>query len=295
MHKNDSQPNLLVVLTLRQSELADFESSLTQSLTNLRAEGSQFLHFYCVVQSESGKVTLPSTWTNDEKISVQVVAPQSVSASRNLGIEYAIERRATHILFHDASTVCTPSFVKAIRHHLSTSQNTLFLGRLVWTIENPSIISNPSGSESVKSPIELLAHTYVGAYLFETTNIGTLRFKAEVGPGSKSPIAAGEDVHFLSRYFQKNELKELTYYPHAIVTHPERPKDGSKQLTYAHGQGALYRYFLHKRLFSYGIGKYLALFAVNSALYLIPFRPQSFAIFRARVTGFFSNDYLRFL
>ena len=117
-------------------------------------------------------------------------------------------------------------------------------------------------------------------------------FNEKIGPGSDGLIAAGEDSDFLHQiilHHPGTEILKIAGY----ITHPAR-LNHDRQLSYARGQGALYRYLIGKTC-SREIYLYFFLFWANALVGVMILRPNAVQVLCQRLKGFLSLDFELFV
>jgi hypothetical protein len=99
---------------------------------------------------------------------------------------------------------------------------------------------------------------------------------------------------FFYEVVKANRISCVIEFSGCSVFHPHRPSDLSKQLTYAKGQGALYRYLLCGMSLPWnaclGVGILFFLFIGNAFFRAITFRHNGFQILKNRLQGVLSRE-----
>src|SRR5690606_24595662 len=201
-----------------------------------RATASATVQFLIVFQA-SDDAAPPAFDTFD--VDLVTTSIMSVSHARNIGIIRARESGYDGIIFHDASVWYSPGYLGMVDMALNSPSGSVVMGEIAWS--NAQEISAHSHYRSV-SP-DVLTHCHVWAYIFPVSSIAGFLFDERLGPGRYTSPKCGEDVIFMQQYFSRNHVRKI-FIGGSQVCHPPRPKDLSKQLLYAEGQGAIYRYLL---------------------------------------------------
>jgi hypothetical protein len=210
----------------------------------------------------------------------------SVSRSRNKAIEYARDNNFKRLLFHDASLVYTRPFLKWLKKTPSNqivSANWLFSDALV----NASVENNSESSDKIT--FNDFNDLFVWSYVFPV-NIDLPKFDERFGPGECNVFNSGEDFLFLRQFFQKHpDARCFTRFLGTGVIHPSRPKDFSKHLDYACGQGKIHQIYLLEEKSVYAIWRCLLFFG-NACLRVLLFKKNSIKILKLRIKGFLDTS-----
>jgi hypothetical protein len=134
---------------------------------------------------------------------------------------------------------------------------------------------------------------YLWTVIVRGDMIREIRFNERIGPGETTVLKAGEDMLYFYEIVKQNRISEFVVYPHGLVYHPERPADLSKELLYARGQGALYRYLLTELDLPWGgrlnVLLMFTLFIGNALYRTAIFRHNGFRVLKERLRGTLSG------
>ena len=192
-----------------------------------------------------------------------------LSRARNAGINYALENGFEYVLFHDSSIIFGAEFCNFVNMNIADSSLVL-TGKLIWNLSSTN--SNHNTYQASELPINLIRNHYVGSYVLPLSLINDTRFNENIGPGKLTKIKSSEDISFLVNVFSHSKIRTVLFHPAALIFHPPRPSDRSKQVTYATGQGALYRYLMTRKILIYGIGLHFCLFWINALASILLFK-----------------------
>jgi hypothetical protein len=231
--------HLLVQVSLVDREVSGVLGRLRDSMGNLHESQAFHVSFLVVFQTATGAA--PPAMPFD----AQTVVTDRMSASnaRNLGIAKALELGYEAIIFHDASVWFPPGYLDRMAN--LWRKNEAVMALIAWSDEIAGWDHAPALPSERRVTPDIFSHCYVWAYVFPVARIAQLRFDERLGPGRDTRFKCGEDVLFMHRYIGLNKVSEITVGG-SRVFHPPRPKDLSKQLLYAEGQGALYRFMLRE-------------------------------------------------
>lgn len=281
-------PKVLVQVSVTEDDVLSYKHSLLESFVNLRKCEAASVYFLVVYQTESGNECRVHELSEDD---VEIIHSPvfSVSRARNIGIEYARKNNFDYILFHDASLVFSPSFLRLARASMSLEDNVIVRGKMT---ENKENLSRGNRGRKVSSyrVFRVMPYPYTWLYLFPLREIETIRFNTEMGPGKNLFPNCGEDAMFLLDYFSVQAKKKVVVDHDALVFHPPRNADKSKQLGYARGQGRLYRILLRRKSLPYHIYFCFIFFVVNSVRYAVLSGKTGRLIFRERWKGFWQKQ-----
>lgn len=257
----------------------NYRVSLLSSLRNFNEVFKSSVTFYIVYQSEIDFLS-SEDFSGVSNVVVKNVDWLSVSKARNTGLDYAIYNNFNKVVFHDVSLFYP---VKICEFYLNNLNAQLLKACFSFGIRSKTINLNV-----VKRKPTKLNDYYVWLYMFETRLISH-RFDEECGPGKFTKYKSGEDFLFLAEFFHENKNIEFEELSSPYIFHPPRPSDYSKQLTYASGQGRMYKKLL-KNFFSFRYFYWCFLFFINAIFRVFSFKPNAKKIFKLRVKGFFSKD-----
>jgi hypothetical protein len=217
---------------------------------------------------------------------VRRTARYSVSHARNVALEHVRKSSENYVYFLDASVVPTEDFWYLFKEN-AASQLSAWVCSINWTDLAPK--TNGFGSH-IRGLGYLFPKMYVWACVFRADVVGDTRFDEDVGPGENTTTKSGEDFLFVQDILVNRNIRQLPYYPTVVVNHPPRPEDFSKHLTYAGGQGRMYRRLLLSPApisFKAVYAMYAFFFLVNGLLRLFLFKEKSIQIMAQRLTGLF--------
>ncbi|KLN95756.1 hypothetical protein [Moellerella wisconsensis] len=263
-------------------------NGITTSINNIRNEFKNRVHVVILFQTKNNNFLHKVNMRNFDDIIISDFF--GTSASRNKLINDALSKQKSHdishLLFHDSSIRWNKSASKFIALNLDRG----FIPFAYSNIsENEYFLSEDCSIESYTSKPKILTETYVGSYVFKIEDISNIRFNTNFGPGENTPFKSGEDVLFLMSYIKGNNIKKLNKSKYIFLHHPLRPKNFIKHLTYAKGQGKIYRILL-----SDNGGLYVWLmffgFICNSILRCFLFKKNSFNILKNRFIGFWEKS-----
>lgn len=265
-------PRLLCCMVVMPDDLVRYHESLLASLTSLRVVPD--IHVRLYLQQGEGRGVSPVL----RALLDSLVCRQdgNLSAARNEGISYALAEGFEHIYFHDASLIC-PAEMAVWLAHCERFPDANWRARAVFG-DQPWA---PPLARLLRSSLPLFP--WLWTYLFRVDALADIRFREDIGPGSGSPRLSGEDVLFLQAYFSQPLAGGLRDMP-VDIWHPARPADRSKHLTYAYGQGAMFRELLAA---GGGVGVWTALllFLANSLLGVLRQPGTGWRIWRLRYAG----------
>ncbi|WP_275075987.1 hypothetical protein [Providencia rettgeri] len=272
---------LLVGVCVTEKDWISYKNSILHSLSCIEKHWKNDCIFYIVIQNKN---FLSKAETNLDKNKKILYTPiENVSTARNACIKKAKELKVKFILFHDASISWTNSAAYFL--HKNREKN-------ITLKANVSFSSFHDDSQfhftATKCKINPIYEPYVWSYLFSLDKIKDLYFNENFGPGQYTRFKSGEDVLFLFDYFNNNSFHVLTN-KNAKIHHPPRDSQYSKHLTYALGQGKMFRILLSNNK-TPSIYRDIFLFFGNSFFRCLLLRPNSFKILRHRFQGFFNED-----
>lgn len=206
-----------------------------------------------------------------------------VSKARNLCLERAKEIGAKFILFHDASIFWPKNSAEFISSNRSASPK-VKVKFSDYPIKVNSLQSHELyGNQKKVNPIY---DTYVWSYLLKVADVSGIKFNESFGPGQSTHFKSGEDVLFLFDYLHKVNTRYVLEADDCFVFHPKRASNYDKHLTYASGQGKIFRLLLTKYP-SFLLFRDFVLFFGNAIMRCLFFKPNAFRILKHRLFGFF--------
>jgi hypothetical protein len=273
---------LLVNICLIDADWLAWRESLLRSLGNFHASFGQQVKFYFVLQTKSGvRIDSQSLGVPAGQVEICYTERLSVSAARNRGIRYAQAQGFDSIVFHDASLVYLPAACDFLRDH--HRRGLLRLGHAFCELAKHARAAGSSYATRM-AKINRRTTQYVWTYCFPVATLTTF-FDERFGPGEDTCYNCGEDALFLRAYLAANRARRVLELAAVGVVHPPRPRDYSKHLDYAYGQGKLYQLKLRSDP-GPAMFMYVAAFFGNALLRALLLRRHALQILRARVAGF---------
>jgi len=261
---------------------------------------TQFVEFILIIQgNEKPEETTLAKLLNLGAFITIFSNIKSTSHARNLGIDYISREkdRIDHVIFLDSDSFIdkrTWQYVFNIFHGQNRSIHEI---NVFWRDENSeSLIQNKKKNIIAKKKWQSrMFRTYLWCLIIPTEFVIThkIKFNEKIGPGEKTRFKSGEDTLFLLNLFQKSDIHNVEVHSDLFVHHPARPIDNSKKLTYALGQGNLFRSLFAQNknwLFLIYLIFWFTLFVGNTLYMLISRKPNSLAIAKLRVKGLFSKS-----
>lgn len=274
--------DLFVGVSITKEDWSLYNENLIASLLNIYNAFNGDCTAFIVLQDKSLHETI-SVHETYSWIYIQTTNVMGVSNARNLCIETSIKLNSHYLLFHDATIywpLSTASFMYTYKSSGITPRVSVKFCELTALTSDELSYKN-----TVLIKTNPMYNTYVGSYLLEVGKIGQLRFDVNFGPGESTKFKSGEDVLFLFKYFRTDNHVIAPNDSSLAVYHPPRPKDYSKHLLYAYGQGALFRE-LFRSDFNFQLLLDFILFFGNASLRCLILRKNAFKIFWNRLKGF---------
>lgn len=212
----------------------------------------------------------------------------SASAARNLGVARLRRGRDRYVCFLDADAVPSVGLLRSVRPRLADSGE-LLVGRVAWH-RGPAPDGPEEPSVAERAPVaRWLLSTYLWSTFLPVPAVldPAIRFDESIGPGEGTRLKSGEDVLFLARVVAANGLTHALRFA-SPAHHPARPRDFSKHLAYAEGQGALFVRLLRgplRRSLKAAVLASFGLFLGNGLLRVLLFRRRSVTILALRLRG----------
>lgn len=292
MNKNK---RLTIITPLLAEELEGYINGFKRNHLPSIQTINQFVDLILVIQGDNSS-TKKQLEELSGFISLTVIFTQikSTSYARNLGIDSTLETetKPSNIIFLDSDSFISKDNWPEIFTLHQSQKKTIHEISVQW---EPIQDQTPSATQPrLIRWQKRMFRTYLWSLIvpYELIINSNMRFDESLGPGEKTHFKSGEDTLFLLELFQKNNVQFLNYHPHLRVLHPQRPADNSKKLTYALGQGNLFRVLIanttDKTFFVYLIG-WLSLFLGNTLFMLITFKPNALAIAKMRLKGLIFN------
>ncbi len=277
------QTTLFVGVCVTKNDWLRHQNSLKSSFEHIaQAWGNQVLIFLVVQGDKKSKTSYADL---PDYVSVFETEFMGISRARNICIEKAIFVGAEFILFHDASIYWpmeSADFIACNRYH-----NPKIKVRFS-DCDKTNVSFNKTFINGDLKKINPIYDTYVWSYLFKVLDIGLIRFDENFGPGQLTRFKSGEDVLFLFEYFSKKNYIRVLEASAAYVYHPARSASYEKHLTYAKGQGKMFRVLL-KQHPSFLLYRDFFLFLGNAVMRCLLGKPNSYRILRQRFIGFFDR------
>jgi len=275
---------MLVALTCTRDDFFRFERTIFQSLENFRACFGSAVFFLIVFQDKSLEdfdfsVTFLERFPEDSYL-FKKVNYLSVSRARNDAIQYASNNGFDSIIFHDVSLVYGAAYLDWVK---SKSHCMLLSGGYIFSDSLDSLDSSGSEGEVYFKDFDDI---YLWSYVFPLSADFPF-FDERFGPGESSIFTSGEDFIFLRRFFQLNpDMRYFVRFLGTGILHPSRPKNYSKHLAYAEGQGKIHQIYLLEEKSLYAVWR-CVLFFGNALLRVLLLRKSSLRIIFLRIKGFF--------
>jgi hypothetical protein len=271
---------VLIQLSMTENDESEHVAGVLESLKRFSVFDEIDVKIYVVYQAKSRNLRGLDVLALDN-LSVYYTDVMSVSHARNAGLQYAVDEGFDYIYFHDSSIVVSDQFCWLVNASVKQSLD-VSVGALKWERSSKLMCSSLRLSNKCIRPI--LDHC-VSRYIFKVDFVKGVRFRENMGPGEFTCIKAGEDVVFLTQLF-RGKNKKIPYSDRAIVFHPPRPTDNSKQLAYAEAQGGVARWLLSSKNVSFFHCFFVVAFFFNAFLKCLRMEPFSMRIFFLRVKGF---------
>ncbi|MGP4846104.1 hypothetical protein ACTXGQ_18385 [Marinobacter sp. 1Y8] len=274
---------MLVAVTCTKNDFATYRSSLVGSLSNFKTSFNLDVFFLIIIQDKifNDNDYLSEFYGDFEEgcYLLKKVNYLSVSRARNDAIEYARFNGFHRLIFHDVSIVYTLGYLKWIRCQRSGE---LLSGSYEFTDD---LDNRGSEGPALMTEFDDFRDNFVCSYVFPLS-AEFPHFDERFGPGESSVFASGEDFLFLRQFFKLNpELRSFVRFSGNGILHPPRPKDNSKQLAYAKGQGKIHQIFLLEEKSLYSVWR-CALFFGNALCRALLFRKNWLKILFLRIKGF---------
>lgn len=208
-----------------------------------------------------------------------------VSNARNVCLDRARVIGAEFILFHDASIFWPKNSAEFIASNRYASP------KVKVRFSDYSIERDLPKSECLYGDLKKvnpIYDTYVWSYLLKVSDVSGIKFNEAFGPGQSTHFKSGEDVLFLFEYLHKVNTRNVLEADDCYVFHPKRASSYDKHLTYASGQGKIFRLLLTKYP-SFLLFRDFIFFIGNAIMRCLLFKPNAFQILKHRFIGFFDR------
>lgn len=282
MLKTKSRVDLFVGVCLTKTDWLAHKKALTVSILHIvDAWGGNALVFVVLQGNKDLKI---SSAELPDYLHFFETDFMGVSNARNLCLEQAKEFDAEFILFHDASIF----WPKKSAEFISSNRHTYPKVKVSFSdsvIENYSEKKELHGKRKKVNPIY---DAYIWSYLFKVSDVDGVFFNEGFGPGQNTRFKSGEDILFLFDYLQKIKSCYVFEADGCYVFHPKRSLSYDKHLTYASGQGKIFRVLLAKYP-SLLLYRDFVLFFGNALMRCLLCKPNAFSIFKQRLIGFFDR------
>lgn len=190
-----------------------------------------------VVPQPVDGVPLPSPVLQGVEVLPQPV--RGVSRARNAALDH-LQGRVDAVMFVDVAVRPTAAFLRAALPLLA--QAPLVSAPITFADKSPEGDSTVS---AVSAPF-LVYRGFIWSSLIRMDAIGTLRFSADIGPGTPSSHQAGEDSRLLYAIVRANRPDAIPFLAGLPVARLPRADLGEKVARYSFGQGYLVgQYLVH--------------------------------------------------
>lgn len=275
---------LLVAVTCTEEDFSINLERIEISLNNFYAIFGDDISFIFVYQSKKELIPEVEFFSGlpRELYEFVVVPYYSVSRARNEAADYALRNRYKHLVFHDSSIIFTEQYIGWLKSNLHEG---LLSTKYAYTNDIKSH-DMQTGSQTVS--FHDFNNIFLCTYLFPLS-AQIPRFNEQFGPGEDTHFNSGEDFLFIRRFFQLNpEFREFKRFNGVGILHPPRPKDYSKQLAYATGQGKIHQIYLREEKSFYALWR-CVLFFGNAIFRVLMFKKNAIKILGLRLKGFFDK------
>jgi hypothetical protein len=277
---------LVLVTPVTDAELPAYREAFAAVGENLRRAAIRAKRIV-VLQTRGDAAALDLGFLRTPDVELVTTSRFSASAARNLGIA-RLDRAARYVCFLDADAVPSVGLLRSVRERVPADAGIL-VGRPHWH-EGPT----PAGFHEPTEPVSVpIGRLLLAAYLWSTFLPVALvldsgaRFDESIGPGEGTRLKSGEDVLFLAQVVVANDVTRALRLD-SRTFHPARPRDFSKHLAYAEGQGSLFVRLLRSRMrrsLKAAVLASFGLFLGNGLVRVLTFRKRSVVILGLRVRG----------
>lgn len=273
---------IMLVIPCLYNDLIHYSKSLFDSVSNFKKEFDNVLIFL-VVQGGKDKADIQNIIDKLYDINVSIVLEcvdwRNVSRARNLGVNYARKYNYTHMVFHDISLYYPEDTCRYFKSNVCLDKSVKVKANFT---DHIPLNTKQTYFESIRfNPIY---ECYVWCWMFYVKDI-TYLFDEGIGPGDTTVYKSGEDVKFLFDNFSM--LYQSTYIQpkQLCVCHPPRDSSFDKHLTYAKGQGFLFRYLINRYPMRLRVWIDLILFFGNAIYRVLLCKKNSLLILKERMKG----------
>lgn len=283
MNQSKNNVDLLVGVCLTKTDWLAHKKTLTLSFQHIvDAWGDNALVFLVLQGNKDLKI---SSIDFPDYLYLFETDFMGVSNARNLCLERAKEIGAKFILFHDASIFWPKSSAKFI----SSNRYTYPKVKIRFSdYSNENVFFEKKVLSGQRKKTNPIYDTYVWSYLLKVSDVNGIVFNRGFGPGQNTRFKSGEDVLFLFDYLQKIKNCYVFEADDCYVFHPKRSLSYDKHLTYASGQGKIFRELLAKYP-SFLLYRDFILFFGNAVIRCLLGKPNALRILKQRLIGFFDR------
>lgn len=261
---------------------------------------NQFVDFVLIIQgSEKPKETTLEKLSKLGTFITIFSTTKSTSHARNIGIEYISREKGKidYILFLDSDSFIDHRSWQYVFNIFHEPNRHIHEAKVFWGNEEsePSTLYKEKNTSVKRKWQHRMFRSYLWCLIIPTEFVTNhkIKFNERIGPGDKTKFKSGEDTLFLLNLFQLNKIHDVLLHSDLFVHHPARPLDNSKKLTYALGQGNLFRSLFAQNkswLFLTYLIFWFTLFVGNTLYMLISRKPNSLVIAKMRAKGLFSRS-----
>ncbi|MEL4300478.1 hypothetical protein ACE02Z_02545 [Shewanella xiamenensis] len=283
MNQLRSDVDLLVGVCLTKTDWLAYKKTLIPSFQNIVEAWQRNVIVFVVLQGNEGEHI--SITDLPDYLCLFEVDFMGVSNARNLCVKRAVEIGAEFILFHDASifwpkkSASFIAFNRTVRPKVKVKFS---------DFSNERGYSQTLDFDGRQKKVNPIYDAYVWSYLLKVSDVAGVEFNEAFGPGINTRFKSGEDVLFLFDYLNEIKCCDVLEADDCYVFHPKRSSSYDKHLTYASGQGKIFRLLLAKYP-SFVLYRDLILFFCNAIMRCVLGKPNSFQILKHRVIGFFDR------
>jgi hypothetical protein len=283
---------LHIICPVVAEDVEGFGSRLGGTLDALAAAQIEY-RIIIVLQTKDLDAGALAAFDTHPEIRIEITRKYSVSRARNLAMGFVEKSAGNYIYFMDASVRPTEAFWEIYKANASTRLSH-WVCNMDWS-DSASCERKAAKFAYHNRGLGYLFHRmYVWACVFRADLVSGLQFDEAIGPGEGTINKSGEDYLFVQHVLIKNNIRTARFYSDVSVQHLPRPTDFSKHLTYARGQGNLYRLLLFSvqapLAFYIVYLMHTVLFVGNSILRVVLMRQNSLKIAAERLRGLVGVD-----
>ncbi|MGL4447925.1 MAG: hypothetical protein ACRCZA_01355 [Shewanella sp.] len=282
MSKSKCGVDLLVGVCLTKTDWLAHKKTLVRSFQHIVDAWGGNAFVYVVLQGNKDVKILNADFP--DYLHLFETDFMGVSNARNLCLEHAKEISAEFILFHDASIF----WPKNSAEFISSNRYTHPKVKVRFSDSVIDCFAEKTELHGKKRKINPIYNTYIGSYLLKVSDVDGIIFNEAFGPGQNTRFKSGEDVLFLFDYLQKIKACHVFEADECYVFHPKRSLSYDKHLTYASGQGKIFRILLAKYP-SFLLYRDSILFFGNAVMRCLLGKPNALRILKQRLIGFFDR------